>query len=259
MTHCNSEFAEIEALPANQAGRILSARSIDRVRTLYNIAFPLAIVVAAGFLAAAAVFNRQGLDEEDQMKSTLAFVCGCTGILVFVAIAAACCAIGTRNHWLKRIACKEINCRSGKIVNPQNPDARFVEVVPRSNWNKPGMLENAVDVGFLLVDLSARSLFYEGDNERYRIPARAIVECRQDSYTRLINSPVHHGNQIITYHFVVVTIMAAGKLTVELPFRIRGNINFFSDKRASDANYGLFREVNQLRQTFREDGPNQSR
>lgn len=219
--------------------------------------FPLAIVVAAGLLAGAAVFRRQGIDEEDQMKSTLALAFGLIGILVIVIVMAVCFAIGTRNQWLKRIARNEINRRSTKIVDPQNRDARFVEIVPRSNWNNAEMRENAIDVGFLLPDLKAGCLLYEGDNERYWIPARAIVGCHQDSYTRLINSPIHRGNQIITHHFVVITIKVSDVLNVELPFRIRGNINLYSDKKASDANDGLFREVNQLRQTFIEDGQNQ--
>src|SRR5579863_7604831 len=163
MTRCKWEFAEIETLPTDQGGRILSARSIGRVRTLYNIIFPLVLVVAVGFLAEAAVFHRQGIDEEDRTKSTLALICGLTGILVFVIVAAACCAIGTRNGWLKRIARKEINRRSAKIVDPLNADARFVEIVPRSNWSEPGLLENAIDVGFLFLDLKAGLLFYEGD------------------------------------------------------------------------------------------------
>jgi hypothetical protein len=51
-----------------------------------------------------------------------------------------------------------------------------VDVVPRANWNRM-MFENAADIGFLAVDTERREIRFEGDKERYRIPAEAIVSC----------------------------------------------------------------------------------
>ncbi len=258
ITPSNSEFAQIEALPADQAGKILAARRVERVSAMYKVVFPLAIVTAAGLVIGAAIFHRQGIDEEGQMKSTLALVCGLIGILVFVIVAVIRLAIGTRNDWLKRVARDEINRRSTKIVAPQNPDARFVEIVPRSNWSDATMPENAIDVGFLLSDLKAGYLLYEGDNERYRIPARAIVGCQQDTYTRLVPFGQQEGHQTVTYHLVVVTIKVSNDLKIELPFRIRGNISLYSDQKVREANYAFFQEVSRLRQTsIEDDGQNQ--
>jgi hypothetical protein len=55
-------------------------------------------------------------------------------------------------------------------------DSIFVEIIPRANWNRM-MLENATDIGFLAVDVPGREIRFEGDKERYRIPAAALKSC----------------------------------------------------------------------------------
>ena len=66
--------------------------------------------------------------------------------------------------------------RPEAIVDANNPDAIFVEVVPRRNWGKIA-LQNAEDVGFLHLDSQRRELLIEGDNKRYRVPVPAVVSC----------------------------------------------------------------------------------
>ena len=39
------------------------------------------------------------------------------------------------------------------------------------------MMEDAGDVGLLLLDKHRREVRFEGDKERWRVPARAITEC----------------------------------------------------------------------------------
>jgi len=39
------------------------------------------------------------------------------------------------------------------------------------------MFENAADTGFLAVDARRREIRFEGDKERYRIPAAALLSC----------------------------------------------------------------------------------
>jgi len=61
-------------------------------------------------------------------------------------------------------------------VDPDDPRAIFVEIVPRRNWGRV-MADTASDVGILLIDSERGEIVYEGDNERFRIPARAIISC----------------------------------------------------------------------------------
>ena len=45
------------------------------------------------------------------------------------------------------------------------------------------MLENASDVGLLWIDAGRRQLLFEGDRQRYRIPAGSIVSCEIEQFT----------------------------------------------------------------------------
>jgi hypothetical protein len=63
-------------------------------------------------------------------------------------------------------------------VDPDGPEAIFVEMVPRRHWARANrMLETAGDLGFLRIDAGRGLLLFEGDRERYQIPAGAILGC----------------------------------------------------------------------------------
>jgi hypothetical protein len=74
--------------------------------------------------------------------------------------------------------------RAGALFNPEDPDVVFVSVVPRANWGKL-MLNQATDVGFLKVDRASRCLLFEGDMQRWRIPAGSLVSVAVESYVPL--------------------------------------------------------------------------
>jgi hypothetical protein len=253
MSGNQSEFAQVEILPAEFARKILSARSIDRIRTLYGVIFPLAVIAGVGLFVLAGISNREGIDNADTSKSTLAIILCSFGIITFGILLAIRLVVGHRDQWLRRIARSEVNRRPNKSVNPDAPGVRFVEIVPKSNWSDTTLLENATDVGFLAIDFQKGFLLFEGDNECYRIPAKAIVKCEQDSYTRLVQSPYTKvpSNMTIYYHFVVVTIKVSEQMTVEVPFRIRKTVSLWSDKKAREANYDFLREINRLKPTFK--------
>jgi hypothetical protein len=79
---------------------------------------------------------------------------------------------------LYRAACREFASRPDKLVEPSDPDALFVEVVLRENWPRNQfMLEPAIDVGFLRIDVDRQVLLFEGDKERYIVPAASILSC----------------------------------------------------------------------------------
>lgn len=246
MSDADARFAQVEILPAAQADKILSAPSIGRVRTIYGVVFPLTVMAGAGLLTWAAIVHRYGVDEQDPAPGTLAVVLCFLGISLLAVVLAIRLRVGTRNHWLRRVARQEINRRPDKIVNPDAPGVRFVEVVPRSAWSDTTLVENASDVGF--VDLQPGWLLFEGDNERYRIPAGAIVKCEQDYYTRLLPSKSTN----ILFHFVIVTVKISEQMSVEVPFRIRGTISLRSDRRAAEANYEFLRAINHLKAAARD-------
>jgi hypothetical protein len=77
-------------------------------------------------------------------------------------------------HWRAR---QEFSQRPDTLVSYDDPEAIFVEVVPRRNWDKI-MFDTATDLGYLRIDEKRREILFEGDKERYRIPAAALIDCR---------------------------------------------------------------------------------
>ena len=106
---------------------------------------------------------------------------------------------GTRLHAVAR---RNIERRRDAIVRP-GPESIYVDVIPRKNWNRL-MWENASDIGFLTVDTGRRQIRFEGDRERYRIPAAALLDCKLE---RIYNAPGATGNAPGCW---LVVIRAAG-------------------------------------------------
>lgn len=79
------------------------------------------------------------------------------------------------NGYIRAVAKREIKRRPDAIVQP-DANALFVEIIPRENWNRM-KVKNASDIGFLTVDAPQREIRFEGDKERYRIPADALLSC----------------------------------------------------------------------------------
>jgi hypothetical protein len=51
-----------------------------------------------------------------------------------------------------------------------------VEIIPRENWNRM-MWRNHTDTGLLVVDTARREIRYEGDKQRFCVPADALLSC----------------------------------------------------------------------------------
>src|SRR5207248_9419848 len=71
--------------------------------------------------------------------------------------------------------------RPSALVQPDDPDAVYVGIVPRENWGRV-MLDTATDNGLLKIDPRRGELLFEGDQQRWRIPAASILSCELDQY-----------------------------------------------------------------------------
>ena len=109
------------------------------------------------------------------------------------------------------------------LVEPNDPDALFVEVVPKLNWGK-AMLENASDIGLLLVDQARREVRFEGDKERWRVPAASITSCEIEKF-------VHGQGAGATRIFYVVVRATRREGFWEVPLRERTGHGLLSSKR----------------------------
>lgn len=240
------QFVQIEALPSEQAGKILGARKLVLAR---NIVRGFAIGFFVCLMVAPFAIYFGPMIEMKQSTKTVLLVISCVIISLFLILPLI---LGQRNRWLRRIAQQEINSRADKIVNPSASDVHFVEIVPRGNWNDESLAENAVDVGFLAIDHDDGYLLFEGDNERYRIPAQAIMECKQDYYSRWRFRPggwVGGSKYEVRYFFVVVTVKLSEQ-PFEIPFRIRFGKNLFTQSQRRFANLELLEEIHKTQTAF---------
>jgi hypothetical protein len=84
-------------------------------------------------------------------------------------------------RFLRRVIFREFSRRPAHLVNPSDPSAILVQVIPRAHWGKMKLVD-ASDIGFLRVDAQKGDIYFEGDKEVYRIPGAAITSCEIESF-----------------------------------------------------------------------------
>jgi hypothetical protein len=152
-----------------------------------------------------------------------------------------------KNRWLRYVARRKIRRRADSLVDPGASDARFVEIVPRANWDVRGLSENATDVGFLSFDFDGRFILFEGDTQRYRIPASALLDCEQDHYSRSTTIDKYGARYEVRFYFVIVKIRLSEDTTSEIPFRIRISRGLFGDKSQRNGNAEFLKDMERLK------------
>jgi hypothetical protein len=165
----------IQRLKPDENGRVLDRKRIWQFYLLLlPVLLPVSVMAIGAFLA-------WGLGE---VWEVLGFVLVGLGIALFIGYCIyesffigfypARCYL----RWLR----ERIDRRPDAIVKSDDPDAFFVQMIPRENW-KVSMGENAGDVGLLVVDRKHDELRYEGDLERWTVPADCIRSFRLHSFT----------------------------------------------------------------------------
>jgi hypothetical protein len=183
----------IKRFKPDESGRVLDRKRVGQFYLhLMRILLPLSAMAAAALFA-------WGLGKWEVLGVIVLFG---LGVLLFIATCfyecffigfypARCCL-----RWLR----ERIDRRPDAIVKSDDPDAYFVQMVPRENWTD-AVGENAADVGLLDVDRRRDELRYEGDVERWTIPAELIRSFDLHSF----KSPGPRGtiNRIAVVVFVV--------------------------------------------------------
>lgn len=119
------------------------------------------------------------------------------------------------NRYLRNLTRKIIRARPNSLVDVDDPEAIFVEIVPRRNWGRM-MGETASDVGFFLIDPVRGELRFEGDCETYRVPGSAITYCEIEEVIFGEGIP---GSSITIYPTVVGADTATGPWEAPIVFR----------------------------------------
>src|SRR5262249_5594854 len=97
--------------------------------------------------------------------------------LVLTAKYADYLAMRVQQSWIV----SAIRRRGNAHVDPDDADAFYVGLIPRKNWGKI-MAENAEDIGYAKIDPLRRVLLFEGDRQRWTIPAASIEACEMAEF-----------------------------------------------------------------------------
>ena len=95
-------------------------------------------------------------------------------------------------RWLR----ERIDRRADAVVKADDTDAFFVQIIPRENWTVT-MGENASDLGLLRVDPARRELRYEGDVERWVVPAESIISFKLRTFSPPGGIPAMYGYWVV--------------------------------------------------------------
>ncbi len=195
------QLARIDPVEEPWAGRILTRRN-GYVMFAWNLA-PLVGLIGGVGAAAAAV-----LGSETDPNWWL--------VVAGAVLAAVSAAVAIRGDYLGRLytyrtTLRELASRTHLAVDPGAPDVYLVEMVPVENWGR-AMLDEATDLGFLALDFKRQELRFEGDRERYQIPAGAVAGLALDGY--------QVANGMFKKQLVVLHVRTAAGLVV-LPLALR--------------------------------------
>jgi len=101
---------------------------------------------------------------------------------------------------------RAFDARLNPAVDLNDPELVFVDIVPPINRGKH-MMENASDIGFLKIDKSRRELIFEGDRERYWIPAESILEVKHEYWADSVKHQLQSAPNL--NHDILVRAMTA--------------------------------------------------
>jgi hypothetical protein len=233
------EFAEVTPLGSDHAGKVLTKKMI-LIGNALGVCVLVAFIGGLGLLAwGASILDRVDKGMSDAKPAGIA-LCVIGGASVLSALIGMLFDSSFGGNRILRKAFKaELARRSGVLVDANDPDAIFVEIVPKLTWGKM-MLENASDVGLLVVDKARREIRFEGDKERWRVPANAITGCEVEKF---VQGEGTHGATKIFY-----TVLRANRRSGfwEAPIRHRVATGLFSGKRKKLAN-GLTAAIQEMR------------
>ena len=189
--------AVIEDLPPDDAAKVLNGRFIAALLAIALLPLELALLIAIGLGVAVSLYWS---DLGGGVKLGAA-VAALTGIVIGCVLAVRY-GDGLVARIRQRLLAAAIRQRPGALVQPDDPDAVHVGIVPRENWGRV-KLEDSSDIGLLKIDPGRRELLFEGVRQRWRIPGDSIESCALEEYT--IGPPNANRNNVFLIAVLRVT------------------------------------------------------
>lgn len=124
----------------------------------------------------------------------------------------------TEHRLLRQIADK-VRERTSPRVDPAAPGSLFVEYVLRERWSDRSPI-SAEDLGFVTVDVVGRRVLFEGDRQRWEIPAAAIRACIVEQRTKV---PDPDADPRDAAQWVAIIVIDWDSHVRELPLMVLGS------------------------------------
>jgi hypothetical protein len=166
----------IEDLPPAEAGKTLKRPVLITLTAIALVPLALALVVAIGLGIYIGLYWSELGAAAKEAAVAVALTALVAGFMLSVRY-----GDGLAIRVQQRLLAATVRQRPSALVQPDDPDAVYVGIVPRENWGRV-MLDTATDNGLLKIDPRRRELLFEGDQQRWRIPAESILSCELDQY-----------------------------------------------------------------------------
>jgi hypothetical protein len=238
----NTTYAEITTAPADQSGKVLARKTVV-IASLFSFALLIGLFAGLGLMLGGIFLGFpdhppvEGVSPGAKQLGISLIIVGGVSFGVSIVISLIDSSM-FGNRYIRKVLLQELSRRTSLMVDPNDPDALFVECVPKMNWGKM-MLDNAADVGLLVVDRQKREIRFEGDRERWRIPAAAITYCQFEVFVQ------RQGHAKTKIYYAVVRANHRGGFW-EAPIRPRGKLGLFSGRRKR-ATQQLFQAIEDIR------------
>lgn len=163
-------LAEITTVPRDQARRVLTPANLWIATALTLLPIPVGLIGGFGLVGLGIAYA--------SVNQVFTAVCVVGGLLT--GAGSVLCLLHLQklaaSHYLKSAAKRSFASRRDTLVRHDDPDALFLEIIPRHAWHTSS-LEPQTDIGFFQIDTARREFLFEGDVKRYRIGFDSVTKC----------------------------------------------------------------------------------
>jgi hypothetical protein len=206
-----SARARVEPLAEGEAGQILSP---FRYRLALTMALgPTIIALLFGLGLCGYVLYRNQFLRAPASITDIGALFGGLGLLGFGSWFALRFGNLAPSLYLQSVARSVIELRPRAAFDARDPDVVYVDVIPRSNWGK-AMIKSFSDTGLLKIDTLSRCVLFEGDQERWQLPAASLLSVEVESYRAASHVEGQQGGES---YFVAVIRANVGGAVWEAP------------------------------------------
>jgi hypothetical protein len=182
-THAHA-VAVIQKVPAGSATMHVRRWRLGRIALFRLWIAVLASVFAVCLVLLMMVVDAVHLDEQQRIDVILAACLVVTVLALAIGIYEFLCGGHFRALWQRRSFRKIVEARPDRWIDPDRDtpggESVFIDVLRDVDLSRP-LSGSVTDTGFLQFDADHRQLVFEGNAERYRIPADAIRFCQPES------------------------------------------------------------------------------